>query len=140
MKNTLLIIVISALVVSPALAELHFDTKARIDGTAGKERQQDASDTVIAAKGKEFVISMDANVTTGYQWQLERPAEDGLITLVSSKYLPLKTGLVGSGGRSVWTFKAVRPGKARISFKYVRPWEKGIPPIKKAEYIIDIRE
>lgn len=83
---------------------------------------------------------MDANATTGYEWQLAIPIDDNLINLVSSEYVPDKTGLSGSGGKSIWTFKAIQAGKAQISFKYIRPWEKDVPPAKKTTYIVDIRK
>lgn len=82
---------------------------------------------------------MDANATTGYEWQIASPIDDKLINLVSSEYVPYKTGLVGSGGKSIWTFKAIHAGKAHISFKYIRPWEKNTPPVKEAVYIVDIQ-
>ena len=103
------------------------------------ETHDDMTNTIKTTAGKEFVITLDANVTTGYEWQLTKPIDDSLIKLVHSEYVPDKTGLVGSGGKSIWTFKAVRSGKTQISFKYIRPWEKDIPPVKEAVYIVDIQ-
>ena len=103
------------------------------------ETHDDMTNTIKTTAGKEFVITLDANVTTGYEWQLTKPIDDSLIKLVHSEYVPDKTGLVGSGGKSIWTFKAVRSGKTQISFKYIRPWEKNIPPVKEAVYIVDIQ-
>ena len=103
------------------------------------ETQDDITNTIKTAVGKEFVITLDANATTGYEWQLANPTDDSLIKFMRSEYVPDKTGLVGSGGKSIWTFKAVRSGKTQISFKYIRPWEKDIPPVKEAVYIVDIQ-
>lgn len=97
------------------------------------------ADTIDAMVGKEFVITLDANATTGYEWQLASPIDDNLVKLVSSEYLPDKTDFVGSGGKSIWTFKAVRAGNAQISFKYIRSWEKDIPPVKEVIYMVNIR-
>ena len=103
------------------------------------ETNNDMTNTIKATVGKEFVIALDANATTGYEWQLANPTDDSLIKLMRSEYVPDKTGLVGSGGKSIWTFKVVRSGKKQISFKYIRPWEKDIPPVKEAVYIVDIQ-
>ena len=100
----------------------------------------DMTNTIQATVGKEFVITLNANATTGYEWQLANPIDDSLIGLVGSEYVPDKTGLVGSGGKSIWTFKAVRAGKTQVSFKYIRPWEKNTPPVKEATYIVDIKD
>ncbi|MCX5710620.1 MAG: protease inhibitor I42 family protein [Candidatus Omnitrophica bacterium] len=99
----------------------------------------DVADTVQATVGKEFVITMEANATTGYSWELADPIDESQISLVSSEYVPANTDLVGAGGKSVWTFKALRVSKAKISFKYVRPWEKDVPPAKVSAFIVDIR-
>ena len=104
------------------------------------ETHDDMTNTIKTTAGKEFVITLDANVTTGYEWQLTKPIDDSLIKLVHSEYVPDKTGLVGSGGKSIWTFKAVRSGETQISFKYIRPWEKNIPPTREAKYIINIQD
>lgn len=100
----------------------------------------DMTNSIKAIVGKEFVITLDANATTGYEWQLATPVDDKLISLMSSEYVSDKTGLVGSGGKSVWTFKALQAGKAQISFKYIRSWEKDIPPAKETMYIVNIQE
>ena len=97
------------------------------------------TNTIKATVGKEFVIALDANATTGYEWQLAKPIDDSLIKLVHSEYVPDKTGLVGSGGKSIWTFKAVRAGRVQISFKYIRSWEKNTSPVKQVMYIVDIQ-
>ena len=96
------------------------------------------TNTINATVGKELVITLDANETTGYEWQLAGMVDDSLIKPVSSEYVPDNTGLVGSGGKSIWTFKAVQAGKTQLSFKYIRSWEKDTPPAKKATYIVDI--
>jgi inhibitor of cysteine peptidase len=102
------------------------------------ETQSNMTDTIKTTVGKEFVITLDANATTGYEWQLANPIDDTLIKLVGSEYVPDKTSLVGSGGKSIWTFKAGRAGKAQISFKYIRPWEKDTPPEKKESFVVII--
>jgi len=102
------------------------------------DTNDDMANTIKTTVGREFVITLDANATTGYEWQLANPIDDSLIKLVSSEYIPDKTELVGRGGKSIWTFKAICAGKAQISFKYIRPWEKDTPPTKEAPYIVDI--
>ena len=103
------------------------------------EAGYDMTNTIKVTVDKEFVITLDANATTGYAWQLASAIDDSLIKLVHSEYVPDKTGLVGSGGKSIWTFKAIRTGKTKLSFKYIRPWEKDIPPVKQATYMVDIQ-
>jgi len=104
------------------------------------ETYDNMTNAIKTTVGREFVIILDANATTGYEWQFANPIDDSLISIVSSEYVPYKTGLVGSGGKSVWTFKAVKAGKAQMSFKYIRPWEKNTPPAKETAYIVGIQD
>jgi predicted secreted protein len=87
--------------------------------------------------GDKFKIGLKSNPTTGYQWQLAEPLNN--IELVSSKYIPPNTNLVGAGGKEIWLFKAIKAGKTYISFKYVRPWESKQPEIQKI-YVIEIKD
>lgn len=103
------------------------------------QNYDDTASTIKAAVGDEFVITLEGNATTGYEWRLATPIDNTLINLVKSEYIPDNTGLVGSGGRSIWTFKAVKAGNARISFEYIRSWEKDVPPVKEAKYIVNIQ-
>ena len=140
MRHSLYIVVILAIIVDLASAETYVDSKAEFKVPIGQERQDDMTNMIKATVGQEFVITLDANATTGYEWQLANTVDDSLINLMRSEYAPDKTGLVGSGGKSIWTFKAVRAGKTQISFKYIRPWEKNTPPARKTAYIIDIQD
>ncbi len=136
MKTTLNIILILIIMAGLAIAESYVDSQVAFKVPIRKEQQNDT--TVKTTVGKEFLITLDANATTGYEWQLATPIDDNLIKLVSSEYVPDKTDLVGSGGKSIWTFKAIRIGKAQIFFKYIRSWEKEARPAKEAGYLIDI--
>ena len=94
---------------------------------------------VEAAVGKNFTITMDSNPTTGYQWQIARQMDTGLVELIDSQYIAPKTGLVGAPGKEEWHFKAIKEGKAIISFDYVRPWEKDELPAQTETFIVIIR-
>lgn len=112
-----------------------------IEVTPGVIEERDNKTGMIrATAGKEFVITLAGNATTGYEWQIASPIDKSLIDLVSSGYTPDNTGRVGSGGKAVWTFKALRAGQARISFKYIRPWEKDTPPVGEVTYLVVVDE
>ena len=102
------------------------------------ETHNDMTNTIKATAGKEFVITLDANATTGYQWQFAKPLDESILQLIRSEYLPDKTELVGAGGKQVWVFKALNAGKTAISFKYIRSWEKNTPPVKEASFVVII--
>jgi len=90
--------------------------------------------------GDEFIITLNSNRTTGYEWQIDRPLDGNKIKQAGLVYVPQKTDLVGSGGKEEWKFKAKETGKSKISFKYVRPWEKGVKPADKKEFDVEIKK
>jgi len=91
---------------------------------------------IEVAAGQEFRIVLDANPTTGYQWQLSGPLDERIVTLVGSDYQIPRTDRVGAGGKHLWTFRAAGQGQTAIGLIYLRPWEKGIPPIKKMTFTV----
>jgi len=91
--------------------------------------------------GQRFTITMDSNPTTGYSWQLAKPIDGKMLKFLGSKYYADKADpeMVGVGGEERWAFRALKCGRTRIFFKYVRSWEKGIAPVDTREYLILIR-
>lgn len=86
---------------------------------------------------QKFTITLAANHTTGYRWELAFVPDNKVVELVSSDYMVTNDdGKVGSGGWEMWTFLAKGLGKAKISFKYVRPWEKEIGPLQTTSFEI----
>ena len=64
--------------------------------------------------GQEFNIVLKANPTTGYDWEYVGVYE--WIQPLDKIYQPDNTGLVGSGGTDVFTFKAHGQGNAVLDF------------------------
>ena len=91
--------------------------------------------------GQEFIITLESNPTTGYQWQLARPLDEAILQLVGSEFEAPETKpeLVGVGGEEVWTFKAVGRGQTEVALKYVRVWEKDVSPVKEQTSIIIVK-
>ena len=86
--------------------------------------QDDCMEPITSVtEGKEFTITLDSNPSTGYKWELQNQDET-MVTFISCKYARTDNLLPGSGGKEIWTLKAIKKGKTVISFKYARPWEK----------------
>lgn len=81
----------------------------------------------VNAAQKNFVISLAANATTGYQWSVVQ-FDKSILTLSSSVYQTPQTKLIGAGGQMLFTF-ALNKGRSyprmmHLTFKYARSWEK----------------
>ncbi len=86
-------------------------------------------------------ISLAANPTTGFSWKVaEIPSfmrQDG-----PEQYTPdsAEGGRVGSGGTSLWIFKAKAVGSGKLTLVYQRPWEDGKKPAKSVTYNITVNK
>jgi len=82
--------------------------------------------------GHPFTIKLESNPTTGFGWQLAQSLDGKVVSLVTNTYIQRKAEprMVGVGGHEYWTFKTVGQGQTQIAMKYVRSWEKGVPPNK----------
>jgi predicted secreted protein len=99
----------------------------------------DQARPLIVSPGEKFVIVVASNRTTGFSWEIAKPFDEKVITFLRKEYLPEKSDLDGAGGKEVWTFIAVDAGQTSIYLKYVRPWEKGIPPQQETAYSVIVR-
>jgi len=106
---------------------------------AQSQDYSDAKNVIEAEAGKDFVITLESNRTTGYEWQLAEPIDNHILEFISSEYIKESTDRIGAGGKEVWTFRGLIAGKTLISFKYVRPWEKDAAAAKKTAFSVTIR-
>ncbi|MEA2045767.1 MAG: protease inhibitor I42 family protein [Euryarchaeota archaeon] len=75
--------------------------------------------------GDEFVICLDSNPSTGYGWMADfDPDVLSLVkkTFESSRHPP---GMVGVGGRELFTFAALEAGDTKLYMIYLQPWAGG---------------
>jgi inhibitor of cysteine peptidase len=107
-------------------------------GSAGAE-EMPREPAIEARVNQDFVITLESNRTTGYEWQLAQSPDKNMLALVESEYQAPQNNLAGAGGKEVWTFKALAAGEARIFFKYIRPWEKDTPPAQERSFTVIIR-
>lgn len=80
--------------------------------------------------GRDFVLSLPANISTGYQWDFASPYDRKVLTQTDHYYLADKTTdypLVGQGDKTYWRFQALQAGNTELSLAYSRPWEKDTP-------------
>ena len=100
----------------------------------------DISEKVDTTVGKDLVIILPSNRTTGYEWKLAKPVNGKFVAYKDTKYLRDSHELIGSGGKEIWRFTTLKPGKTRIVFKYVQAWAKATFMARKANILVMIRE
>jgi predicted secreted protein len=100
----------------------------------------DPDKPITIPSGSVFVITLDSNRTAGYEWQISKPFDKYAFESIGVEYVNSAGGLVGAGGKENWTFRALgsRNGKLPIVFKYVRPWEKDVEPVRVITFTVTI--
>jgi len=81
----------------------------------------DRGDAWSIKSGDTVHIRLEANPTTGIWWS-DPVFDNSILALSSSDYVadPAPEGLVGSGGTTVMTFKAIAAGSSKITSEYSR--------------------
>jgi len=80
------------------------------------------TDKSIKAKtGETFAIELEANPTTGYQWQADVDPEK--VKLLDTNY-ESPGHAIGASGKERLTFQSLSEGDTTISLKYKRAWEE----------------
>lgn len=93
-----------------------------------------ANQNIEAGAGQRFIISLESNPTTGYNWELT-PDNSGTYQLLGKEYTqdPASKGLVGAGGTQTFTFQGVKAGKGSIRLTYRRSW---MPPDQPGDKVL----
>ncbi|KAF5430130.1 CASH domain-containing protein [Candidatus Methanophagaceae archaeon] len=79
-------------------------------------------------KGQSLLITLEANPTTGYQWDLVEPPEGHILQQVGAILFKPDTILPGASGVQTILFEAVGTGKTALKLVYHRPWETDMAP------------
>lgn len=86
----------------------------------------DPSQGIEIGAGKQFIIALEANPTTGYGWETD--FDKSFLKLVRSEFKPAKAepGMVGVGGEQSFTFEGLKEGRTEVTLTYKRPWEQDL--------------
>ncbi len=94
-----------------------------VDNYKIPEEKETKVELIRARVNEPFTISLPANPTTGYEWQVDY---DYVLLKRESDQFEEATSMmkrVGAGGTSVFVFLPMKPGKSTIYFVYKRSWE-----------------
>lgn len=92
--------------------------------------------------GQVLEITLEANPTTGFGWEVLE-VEGAVVEQQGEKaYKPRETDgrRVGVGGWETFTFKAVKAGAAELKLVYRRSWEKDVEPAKTFAVKVTVKE
>ncbi|MGE5494766.1 MAG: protease inhibitor I42 family protein [Burkholderiales bacterium] len=116
MKN-IACIILSLLLLASALAGCAAGSAEKVYGKGDKD--------ITVSVGGTFVIQLESNPTTGYEWTLNI-SDESIVKLENREYKqqPHTEGVTGAGGVDVLKFKGLKAGEAEITLVYERTFEE----------------
>ncbi len=101
----------------------------------------DSGQTIVARAGEEFKLILESNPTTSYQWEIVKDTlDENLVQFIGKEYQSTsKPGLAGGGGLDIWTFKAVKPGEAKIVLGYYPPSNTPTDPKQTKTFYVSVK-
>ncbi len=95
----------------------------------------EADSEISAAVGESLIIELEANPTTGYEWQIELDSDK--VELIARSHQPAGSG-IGAGGNERITLRPLRGGATSIRAAYKRSWEH--TAIKERQFQLHIKQ
>ena len=88
----------------------------------------DSPGPVELAVGESATLELEANPTTGYQWEPSAEPDAAVIRIVSDTYVAPDSAAMGAGGTQRIVIEGVAAGTTTLELRYVRPWEADADP------------
>jgi predicted secreted protein len=86
--------------------------------SAAELKFSDPAQTIKAAAGGEFTITVKTFLATGYHWELAEALDTKIVDYVWKDHVPDDPNNPNSSGRDIWRFKAIAPGTTTITLGY----------------------
>ncbi|OQX17993.1 MAG: hypothetical protein BWK80_38725, partial [Desulfobacteraceae bacterium IS3] len=83
----------------------------------------DDGKTVSLQVGDTLDVSLESNPSTGYQWTVVNTDEKVVKNTDKTYTSACEDGMVGCGGKELFTFEAVSAGTTGLKIAYYRSWE-----------------
>jgi inhibitor of cysteine peptidase len=107
-------------------------------GESMKLSENDSGRTVEILIDDELEVTLPANPTTGYVWEVS--SLDSTVLRVDKSDFFAGDKAIGSGGLEVIKFQVIAVGKSIVRLIFHRPFEKNMPPLKTFEVTVNIRK
>lgn len=88
------------------------------------EEYSNAGQEIEIGVGDRFIVALESNPTTGYQWEAD--FDESFLELVLDEFEPgeAEEGMVGAGGEQKLTFEGLKAGGTELTLTYKRSWEE----------------
>ena len=99
----------------------------------------DPAQPVNVIVNQEFVLALDSNPTTGYDWH--ESFDQSALKLIEKTYQAKQTAtpMAGSRGTDYFHFQALKAGTASITLTYYRAWETPAGTDKTETFTVNVK-
>ena len=95
----------------------------------------DQEENITIKRGQEFKIILESNPTSGFRWF---PTFDvSIINLISHDFQSSTATRIGSPGKDIFTFLAIRSGSDKLKMLYKRSWEERF--VAERVFVINVK-
>ncbi len=99
---------------------------------------QDAGKTITMKTGDTLIVTLDGNITTGFNW-IPAAQNPALLNQLGDTTVTSESNAIGAPGKIVLQFKAVAQGQTVLHLDYKRSWETDVTPEKTFEVTIVVK-
>jgi inhibitor of cysteine peptidase len=102
------------------------------EGTAHKWKKSCislAGRTIELTTGQVVIITLEANPTTGYTWEVVEAPSGQIMRQVGEIEFESESDAIGAGGVQIIKFEVVNAGQTSLTLAYHRPWETDVEPL-----------
>ena len=85
--------------------------------------------TIELTTGQVVTITLEANPTTGYTWDVVEAPSGQILRQVGEIEFESESDAIGAGGVQIIRFEVVNAGQTSLTLVYHRPWETDVEPL-----------
>jgi inhibitor of cysteine peptidase len=107
-------------------------------GTPMTISEEDSGKTIELNKGDTLVVTLEGNITTGYNWEM-LAQDPAILQQVGEPEATPESDKLGAPSMIALKFEAVKTGQATLKMVYRRSFEKDVQPLMTFEVTVVVK-
>lgn len=135
-------VVVALLMLAALIAGCGSSARSAAEGGDVVLDREDLGKQVVLQEGQDLVVTLEANPSTGYRWDVVEAEGSGLALVGEPEFESGAEGqgdLVGAPGMQILRFEAKDRGKTTLTLVYHRPWETDVEPLETLTVEVEVR-
>ncbi|MCL7455326.1 MAG: protease inhibitor I42 family protein [Anaerolineae bacterium] len=133
-------LVVVLLVVAALVSGCGGSAKAGLEGGEVVLAREDMGAQVALHEGQTLVVTLEANPSTGYSWELIDLEEQVLALAGEPEFQQAaQANVVGASELQILRLEAKGAGTTTLTLVYHRPWETDVEPLETLTVEVEVR-